>query len=379
MKDRKPIESIYIHIPFCKRKCNYCSFNSVKYDSALVDAYIDAIGNEIDLISDKYAFKTIYLGGGTPTVLNSNQLRRLLNLINRSIYSSKVVEYTVEANPGTLNNEKISILKENLVNRISLGVQSFNDAHLRTLSRIHTNLQTVQTYALLRENGFNNINIDLIFGIPSQNIKEWKDDLHFAISLDPEHISTYSLTYEDGTVFKELIQRGGLQKIAESNALDMYKLAIGELTRSGFTHYEISNFAKKEKSSLHNIVYWKNQGYVGIGAGACSFVSGRRSSNETDVKQYIQNVSKNLTNTISYECLPPEEHAAETIIMGLRMLAGISNNRFQEQTGYILSDMYSKQISVLKKAGYLSLTDNRLRLTEKGLYVADSVMMEFLN
>lgn len=384
MENRNSITALYIHVPFCKRKCGYCSFNSIEYESGTADSYIDAVGKEIALAthltgSRKYGFKTIYIGGGTPSVLNEDQLRRLLELVKGCIEYNELIEYTVEANPGTLSEEKVHILKENLVNRVSLGAQTFNDAHLKTLGRIHTSKQTTQTYSLLRGTGFDNINIDIIFGIPSQKIEEWQDDLNFAIALDPEHISTYSLTYENGTVFNKLISRGVFQRISESNELDMYKSAIDLLARSGFNHYEISNFAKSGKRSIHNMVYWQNQGYIGIGPGACSFINGRRTSNETDVLKYIQNVNNNKSNIIFCEHLSPKDHAAETLIMGLRMRSGISNNRFLKQTGYLFSDIFSGQISELEKAGYISFSENRLSLTEKGLFVADSVMMEFLD
>ena len=344
MKNTESITALYIHIPFCARKCNYCDFNSIEYENSIVDAYINAIEKELDLIRDKYVFRTIYIGGGTPTVLNENQLKELLNLINGCIDHRELTEYTVEANPGTLSKEKIHILKNNLVNRISLGAQSFNDAHLKTLGRIHTSRNTYNTYSLLRENGFSNINIDLSFGIPYQTVKEWQDDLNLAISLNPEHISTYSLTYENGTVFDKLLSRGVYQKINESDELDMYKSAISLLTNNGFTHYEISNFAKEGNDSLHNLVYWKNQEYIGIGPGACSFINGRRVSNEKDVVKYIQNVDTHKDNTTFSENLPPREHASETLIMGLRMKSGISNTRFLRQTGYQFADIFNTQM-----------------------------------
>ncbi|MGR3318641.1 MAG: radical SAM family heme chaperone HemW [Candidatus Anammoxibacter sp.] len=379
MENTESITALYIHVPFCVRKCNYCNFNSIEHENSIVDAYVNAIKKELDLIRDKYVFRTIYIGGGTPTVLNENQLRKLLNLIKGCIDYSELIEYTVEANPGTLNEEKIHILKNNHVNRVSLGAQSFNDTHLKTLGRIHTYKNTYHTYSLLRKNGFSNINIDLIFGIPHQKVKEWLDDLNLVISLNPEHISTYSLTYENGTVFEKLIASGDYQKIDESDEIDMYKSAISLLAKNGFNHYEISNFAKKGNDSLHNMVYWKNQEYIGIGPGACSFINGKRTSNEKDVVKYIQNVDTHKGNTTFFEHLPPREHAAETVIMGLRMRSGISNNRFFRQTGFQFTDIFGAQISELKNTGHINYNNNRLSLTKKGLFVADSVMMEFLN
>ena len=349
------------------------------YKGDVVDAYLDVLGKEISAICGKYHFDTLYIGGGTPTVLNENQLKKLLSLINRYVDCGNLAEFTVEANPGTLNQEKVDILRENFVNRISLGVQSFNEKYLKTLGRIHSGQHVVQTYSMLRKSGFDNISVDLIFGLPSQEVEDWKNDLDFAVSLHPEHISTYSLSYEDGTVFSDLVSQGILHKVDESNVLEMYKLTIESLVNSCYEHYEISNFAKKDKHSFHNSVYWKNKGYIGIGAGACSFVCGRRFSNEPNVLKYIQNVNKCRSNAVFYERLSSIENAAETLIMGLRMRSGISTNSFFRQTGYVLSDIFNDQISELTRTGYLCFNDDRLAFTKKGLYVADSVMMEFLN
>ena len=373
------LSALYLHIPFCVKKCGYCSFNSIQYDSVTVDAYIDVIAKEIALIRDKYVFSSIYIGGGTPTVLDECQLRRLLQSVKVIINQDSLIEFTVEANPGTLSDEKINILKENLVNRVSLGAQSFSPENLKTLGRIHTREQTVKTYSLLRDNGFTNISLDLIFGIPLQCLADWEMDLLFAISLAPEHISTYCLTYEDGTSFSEDLATGRFNKISDDEELNMYKLAIDLLKGSGYSHYEISNFACNGKESTHNKVYWENREYVGIGAGAHSFINGKRSANECNVPKYIKNFSIKKTNTVFFERLNAKDYAAETIVMGLRVLSGLQKEKFHKQTGYSYSTLFRDQISVLEENGYISLENNRLALTEKGLYIADSVMMEFLN
>lgn len=372
------ITALYIHIPFCIKKCAYCNFNSIKYQSNIADSYLKALEKEIDSIKGQYVFKSVYIGGGTPTVLNEKQFKYLLNIIDRCIGSGELKEYTIEANPGAINQGKIKILKDSRVNRISLGVQTFDNCLLKTLGRIHANNHTLQTFSMLRETGFNNINLDLIFGIPLQTVKRWENDLQFAISMNPEHISTYSLTYENGTKFKDLLSIGAIEKIRESDELEMYKSAINLLTNSGFEHYEISNFAKKGKKSLHNMVYWKNQGYAGIGAGAFSFINGKRKSNEANVDKYIENVNTHKENVTFSEHLTPKEHAAETVIMGLRMRSGISDSRFLRQTGFRFADLFNNQLSWLKETGFINLKDHRLTLTVKGLYVADSVMAEFL-
>lgn len=373
------ISALYIHIPFCIKKCTYCNFNSINYEKKLVDAYICTITKEIDLIKYKQCFKTIYIGGGTPTSLNTNQLESLLTAVNKCVNRDTLVEYTIEANPGTLTQDKINILLENNINRISLGAQSFNNNCLKMLGRIHSAEETISTISLLKERGFKNINIDLIFGTPSQTYKDWERDLDMAISLEPDHISTYSLTYEDETPLKKLLLMEKIKAIDENDDLERYKLSINKLKNRGFEHYEISNFAKNGKYSKHNIVYWKNLGYIGIGAGAFSFTNGDRESNESNVEKYIDNCNSVSNKCTFREHLTPKDHAAETIIMGLRMRSGISNNRLLSQTGFGFDDIFDDKILRLREEGFINFSNGRLTLTEKGLYVADSVMVEFLN
>lgn len=373
--------ALYVHIPFCLRKCHYCNFNSTELNGGgLVDEYLSAIEKDIDKISRKSTlFRSVYIGGGTPTVLNERQLRRLLTSIDRCIDGKRLVEYTIEANPGTLDSRKVAALRESMVNRVSLGVQSFNDRHLARLGRIHTGEQVVRTYSLLREAGVENVGMDLIFGIPGQDMDEWQDDLDRVVSLDPGHISTYSLTYEAGTSFYDWVSGGTLRRVEEAVELGMYEAAVSILTEAGFRHYEISNFAKAGKRSIHNMVYWQNQEYIGIGTGACSFVAGTRTSNEVDITKYIQNVKAGRGNTVFSEHLPRREHAVETIIMGLRMTSGISDDRFLRQTGFTLKEIFNDHIPSLLDAGYINMDNDRLRLTRKGLHVADSIMMEFMD
>lgn len=389
--------SLYVHIPFCIKRCKYCDFNSMVFDSDLADQYIDAVEREIadrilnlkpfcntDHQTMEGSFKTIYIGGGTPTVLNEDQLNRLLSVINNCINLEALIEYTIEANPGTLNHEKIKVLKDNRINRVSLGVQSFNDSYLKFLGRIHTSNDTFDAFSMLRGYGFTNINIDLIFGIPSQKLEEWGDDVKMAISLGTEHVSTYSLTYEKGTPLWRLLSQGAIKRSTEFDELRMYKLAIALLTKNSFKHYEISNFAKENKECIHNMTYWENQDYMGIGAGAFSFIDGRRESNEANVPAYVKKMlypgSKTWDKRITFhEKLSPRAHASETLIMGLRLRRGISNDRFYRQTGYHLADLYSDQISRFVRAGLISFRNETLMLTKKGLYVADSVMMGFLD
>ena len=370
--------SLYIHIPFCARKCRYCDFNSIVSESKTIDRYLYAIEKELCALKDRYVFNTVYIGGGTPSILTELQLEKLLQSVIRYIPSSEIQEYTVEANPGTLAMNKIGLLKEYMVNRISLGVQSFQDRQLNFLGRIHSSNDARNAFALLREAGFENINIDLIFGCPEQSIEDWEKDLKTVVELSPEHISTYALTYEAGTLLTRDLEEAVIHKLDECVELEMYKTAIRYLTRNGYNHYEISNFAKYGYACAHNHVYWKNMGYVGVGAGAFSFIDGVRTSNEKDICTYIDGINENKNVKSFRENLQINQFASETVVMALRLRQGISNTDFYERFGYTIEDQFGDQMNRLAKYGLVSYENERLKLTEKGLFVADTVMTEFI-
>lgn len=370
--------SLYIHIPFCARKCRYCDFNSIVSESKTIDRYLHAIEKELSVLRDRYVFNTVYIGGGTPSILSEVQLEKLLQSVIRYIPSSEIREYTVEANPGTLNANKIGVLKEYLVNRISLGAQSFQDRQLQFLGRIHSSNDARNAFDLLREAGFENINIDLIFGCPEQSIDDWEKDLKTVVELSPEHISTYALTYEEGTLLTRDLEEAVIHKLDECVELEMYKTAIRYLTRNGYNHYEISNFAHDGSECVHNHVYWKNMGYVGVGAGAFSFIDGVRTSNEKDVLKYIDGINENKNVKSFREKLELDQFASETVVMALRLRQGISNTDFYERFGYTIEDQFGDQMNRLAKYGFVSYENERLKLTEKGLFVADTVMTEFI-
>lgn len=370
--------ALYIHIPFCVKKCNYCDFNSIVSGTKIVDRYLHALEKELRALQGRYIFKTVYIGGGTPSILTETQLEKLLHSVVRYIPASEIQEYTVEVNPGTLTGNKVALLKAYFVNRISLGVQSFQDSQLKLLGRIHSGDDARNAFLLLRTSGFENINIDLIFGCPAQSPDNWEKDLKIAVELNPEHISTYSLTYEEGTPLTMDLENEVVHKLDESVELEMYKTAIRHLTSAGYNHYEISNFAKDGCECSHNQVYWKNKGYAGAGAGAFSFIDGRRTSNVRDVFQYMAGIHENKNVQSFGECLQPEQFASETVIMSLRLRRGISNTDFYKRFGYNLEEQFGTQINRLVKEGLISYEDERLKLTEKGLFIADTVMTEFV-
>ncbi len=378
IKDTSP-KALYIHIPFCVKRCNYCDFNSTVSASSTIDRYLDAVEREFETLKDRYLFHTVYIGGGTPTVLNEFQLERLLDsAIRYGMVSVNTREFTVEANPATVTEAKARLLKERLVSRISIGVQSFQEKHLKTLGRIHTGDDAKDTFALLRKAGFHNINVDLIFGCPGQTLNDWEKDIEAAVGLHPEHVSTYALTYEDETPLARDMQNKVISKLDESVELEMYKTAITYGTNNGYNHYEISNFAKSGYECIHNYFYWRNLSYTGVGAGAFSFISGVRTAHEKNVLSYIDGILGNNNITDFHERLPDAQHAAETVIMSLRLRKGISNADFYERFGYKIDDRFKEQIGNLVRDGLISYEDEHLRLTEKGLFVADTVMAEFL-
>lgn len=375
-KKNIPPKALYIHIPFCAKKCYYCDFNSMVSESKIIDRYLDAVDRELRTLKPQYGFRTIYIGGGTPSLLTENQLGKLLNSVIRYIPAAGIKEYTVEANPGSLTINKAMLLKEYLVNRISLGVQSFQDKQLKFLGRVHSCDDARNTFSLLREVGFKNVAIDLIFGHPNQSLDDWKRDLKTLVELNPEHISTYALTYEEGTPLAGDLKNGVVSKLDEDVELEMYKTTISYLINNGYNHYEISNFAKSGYECSHNRVYWENISYVGIGAGAYSFIDGIRTMNERDVLCYSNGVPANIKSFS--ECLPPDQLASETVIMSLRLRQGMSNTDFLERFGYTIEDRFGDKIYELIKDGLISYDNERLKLTEKGLFVADTVMTEFL-
>ncbi|MCP4266403.1 MAG: radical SAM family heme chaperone HemW [Candidatus Brocadiaceae bacterium] len=378
MSNKQHIPALYIHIPFCVSKCIYCDFNSIVIKSQIVDEYLKAIEKEIQSTTERYFFTTVFIGGGTPTVLNEAQLNRLLAMIAKHVNVADLKEYTIEVNPGTLNDEKTNILQNNHVGRISIGIQSFNDRYLKLLGRIHSANEAIDIFADLREKGFENISIDLIYGYPAQTLNEWIVDLRKCINLVPEHISAYCLSYEQGTPIVEMTDSGALKKTDQEEELKMYEFTNDFLRNKGYIHYEISNFAMKDKECKHNTVYWENSEYVGIGAGAFSYINGERYCNIKNIKEYMSSVKSKKELKCFSEKLPQKKRASEILIMALRMTSGISKKDFFLRSGFDLNELFEKQLSDLTQAGLINFDDERVKLTRKGLSVADSVMMEFL-
>lgn len=354
------------------KKCMYCDFLSVPFDEGLAARYIKALVHEFNIRSDAAdELKTIYIGGGTPTTLSPEILRTLFTGLAEAFTISVDAEITIEANPGTIDKEKIMALKACGVNRFSLGVQSFNDRELRLLDRIHSAPEAIKAFASLRDCGVRNISIDLIYGIPGQTVQKWKASLSTAIELGPEHISAYELTPEKGTPLDSAIIENKLGKPEEDIILVMYYYTIDALKAAGYSHYEISNFAREGLESRHNMNYWNRGGYIGIGAGAHSFIGGKRISNTCDIKKYIDTLETGYLATEGDMFVSGEDAIKETIFLGLRKTEGLNTDRFKEDFGVDISGAATESI----KNGLLVSDREMLRLTTKGILVSNAVIV----
>jgi len=374
---------LYLHFPFCISKCPYCDFNSyqLKEDNQIF-SYISALYQEITAYSQKLKksnIKTIYLGGGTPTVLSGVQIYNILEFCKGKFTIDKDAEITIEANPGTLNDEKIKLLTESGINRLSLGAQSFSDLLLKKLGRIHNTQDIIDSYYLAREKGLNNINIDIMFALPDQTTKDLQITLEKAVSLKPDHLSLYNLTIKPGTEYYENYKRNTLTLPSEDEEFDMYSWAINFLEENNFEHYEIANFARPDKRSMHNLIYWQNKPYLGIGAGAYSFIKGYRYMNYENPARYIKEIMSGKLPVDNGEKLSLRKRMIENIILGLRTKDGVGYKIFKTRFGVNLNDIFPVQIKKLVNLGLLQKDNYRIKLTKKGIFLANTVFREFVD
>jgi oxygen-independent coproporphyrinogen-3 oxidase len=360
------------------RKCLYCDFVSVPIEENLVTKYLRALEREIKSRCQNFSPRTIYVGGGTPTAISQKDLATLLSTICANLNLSGLTEFTVEANPGTLTRAKIRILKNAGVNRVSLGAQSFNKNALKILGRIHTSRQIAESVELLRESGFLNINLDLIFSVPGTTHETWERDLHHAILLKPEHISTYCLSYEKGTPLEQMVREGLISRMPEKEEATMYKTAIRILPGAGYKQYEISNFAIPSFECRHNLDTWNYREYIGLGPSAVSFITGKRTRNTSDILKYCELIEKRGNAAIWSERLTPKRRAGEVLMLALRTMRGITESEFKRRTGFSLTEQFSAEIEDLASAKLLSFSHSRLRLTKCALLFADTVLAEFI-
>ncbi len=365
-------EFLYIHIPYCVRKCIYCDFLSLPFDKQAAQRYVESLCRELEIKSNKAAaLRSIFIGGGTPTLLPDDCFKQLFNCLNDNFDFSPEIEITVEANPGTINASKIENLLSLGVNRLSLGIQSFDDSELKTLGRIHTSDEAMEAIGLLKNAGIKNFSIDLMYGIPGQTMQTWIKTLSKAAALSPSHISCYELTPEDKTPLASLIKDKTIIMPEEGLVLDMYDYTIDFLSSRGFEHYEISNFALPGFRCIHNLNYWDRGEYIGAGAGAHSFIQGVRLRNTGDIRTYIDSLSNASVPETDAEEISHEEALKEFIFLGLRKTEGINLTQAEK-----MRPDFIKTCAKLLDDGYCAITDNHLRLTRKGLPLSNMVIVQ---
>ncbi|HEL0564436.1 radical SAM family heme chaperone HemW [Streptococcus equi subsp. zooepidemicus] len=372
---KKPT-SAYVHIPFCTQICYYCDFSKVFIKNQPVDAYLEALIKEFESYQIS-SLKTLYIGGGTPTAITAKQLDYLLSHLQQHLQLDQLEEFTIEANPGDLTEDKIAVLRQSAVNRISLGVQTFNDKQLKQIGRSHTEAQIYATIASLKEAGFQNMSIDLIYALPGQTIQQVKENVAKALALDIPHLSLYSLILEHHTVFMNKMRRGKLQLPTEDLEAEMFEYIISEMEASGFEHYEISNFTKPGFESRHNLMYWNNDEYFGCGAGASGYLDGIRYRNRVPIQHYLKAVADGNAR-LSEEVLTKEEMMEEELFLGLRKKSGVSVSRFQEKFGLSFESRYGPVVRELQAQGLLVKDKDFVRMTKKGLFLGDSVAEKFI-
>ena len=368
--------SAYVHIPFCTQICYYCDFSKVFIKNQPVDSYLEHLIEEYDSYDIK-KLRTLYIGGGTPTALSARQLAFLLEKLTDKLDLSYLEELTIEANPGDLDQEKIAVLKDSPVNRVSLGVQTFNDRMLKQIGRSHSEKDIYENIANLKKAGFDNISIDLIYALPKQTMEDVKINVVKAIALDIPHMSLYSLILENHTVFMNRMRRGKLPLPKEDLEAEMFDYIIAELEKAGFEHYEISNFSKPGFESRHNLMYWDNAEYYGIGAGASGYVNGVRYKNHGPIRHYLQAVEAGNAR-VQEEVLTLHEKMEEEMFLGLRKKSGVSKKRFEEKFGLSFEDQYGAVVSELTEQGLLVPDRDIVRMTKQGLFLGDTVAEKFI-
>ena len=370
---------IYVHIPFCKKKCDYCDFISYCGKDDLIEKYVDSVKKEIEHVKIKSEITTIYIGGGTPSYIDSKFIVQILEKIKEKNVAQDA-EITIEVNPGTVTQEKLQDYIDCGINRISIGLQTTNGELLKQIGRIHNYEQFLETYKMAKKVGFKNINVDLMLGLPNQRIIDLKESLENVLKLAPKHISVYSLIVEDGTPIANKIENGKLKLPDDDLERNMYWYVKNTLELNGYKHYEISNFAKKGYESKHNMNCWNQMEYVGIGAAAHSYRDITRYSNTEDIKEYIKNVQKGEfeKNRIIHEIQKEDDSKKEFMLLGLRKIDGIKISEFKNKFGDNPIYLYRNELKKLSDEKLIIIQDDNIRLSNKGIDLANFVWEEFV-
>ena len=394
--------ALYVHIPFCETKCPYCDFNTYAKIESLIPDYVTALRTEIELwggLLDGPPIRTVFFGGGTPSYLPSNDISALMETITESFPLLDDAEITLEANPGDFTPDKLSHLLDAGVNRLSIGVQSFDDGLLGLLGRRHTAAAAIEAYRMAHEAGFDNVSIDLMYGLPHQTMDHWRETLAQTAGLRPPHVSLYALTLEGGTPMEHSVSRGTLPTPDPDLAADMYALAERDLGALGYRHYEISNWAAEGREGLHNIVYWRNEPYLGVGPGAHSSLANHRFSNLKPPREYVKRLQDHTGSPSALHGSRDDSHAAirsipvvdaielidrrlemaETMMLGLRLDTGVSLAEFKARFGVSPGEVYREELDELLPTGLVAMVDGNIRLTDKGRFLSNEVFVRFFD
>jgi oxygen-independent coproporphyrinogen-3 oxidase len=384
-----PITSLYVHVPFCAQKCEYCAFYSEASSGELINRYTNALVHELEIIASDLKPKTIFFGGGTPSLLNLRQWETILRAMEK-LNLLGAEEFTIESNPATVSADKCKLLRDFGVNRISMGVQSLDEKLLDRLGRVHSREMVFKSFDILRRSGFDNVNLDLMFAIPTQTMETWRETLNEATSMQSEHLSSYEVIYEDDTPLFHQLQAGEFS-VDEELACAMYEELISHATKAGFHQYEIANFARNQASNQqpatsnvpslackHNVNYWRGGSYYGLGPSATGYVRGVRTKNWSNTPLYCDQLEKGKRAVESSEELPPLRRAGETAAFGLRMNAGWPFEDFKSATNFDLRNEWSSEMSQLTERGWAARDTDRFHLTHQGLRFADAAAEMFL-
>lgn len=377
LADRKEPTGAYIHIPFCHHHCGYCNFTLIAGRNDLIDDFLTALAVDLESLQFPRQVKTLFIGGGTPSMLSVSQTERLFGILRNWFSGDSLLEYSLEANPGDVSLEKMKVWRDHGVNRVSVGGQSFDREKLQVLERIHTPDSLVKTLEMLR-NFFPKVSLDLIFGVPGETLKRWHEDIETALKLGVRHISTYGLTYEKGSAFWGRLQRGILRSIDEELELEMYKYSCDRLVAAGLEHYEVSNFAYPGEHCLHNETYWSGNRYWAFGPGAAFFLGNTRGVKHRSTTTYIKRLMKGESPVGEEEEISQEQLIRERLVFGLRRMEGVD----WESLGLEAHPKLAEQLeSVLEKQlekGWLERNSTRVKLTPSGLWISDSLWPDFL-
>lgn len=371
--------ALYIHVPFCRHKCNYCSFVSYEHREADIPAYLRALTAELALYANGERLQSIYFGGGTPSLLSPVQIGDILTNIQQLYPVKETAEITIEANPGTVSLEYLSAIREVGINRLSLGVQSFNDTELALMGRIHTGDESWEAVRLARQAGFDNLNLDFIYGLPGQSLPDWRRTLDAAASAGAEHLSIYGLSLEPETPLWQAIQKKKIPAIDSDLSADQYELTEEVLATYGYEHYEISNWARPGYECRHNLTYWHNQSYLGMGVAAHSFMKGHRLANTGNLDKYLAAFPDNPAAARDMdEEISSQLQLAETAILGLRLCDGLNLDGISHRFGVDLLEYYQQPVAEMVEAALLEHTGRQLRLTRRGRLLSNEVFWRLL-